>query len=167
MILFKKIRWESFSFTITAETKSSIKENKIKQFSRNFKELYHHPKNSGLTGRCFLCVKAADKKWSTVSRSKSYLLLMCWPGILRLELKNGERKFLIVSYPAITYWQRKRCITKVCIANFGLKIPSENRRGSTTNQILMGSFKRVCDCLEDEADSELYTWVKFITKWRS
>ena len=159
---FNKIQWELFSFTKTADRNWLT--NKVKQARGISKKLYHNPKNSGLTRSCFLCIKAADKKGSTVPRVE---LLPATDVLTRhYESRSGKwgDEVLHCLLSCNDFVAEEAVNHNKCMTNFRLTIPSENRRGSTTTQILMDNFKHVCDWLENETDSKLYTWSEIYCK---
>lgn len=110
------------------------------------------------------CAKPSDKKWSTLSRIETLLVADVLPS--HFETKGDKRadKVLHCLLFCNELLGEEAVYHNVWFPNFRLTTPKENRRIRPTDQIMMDSFKSLCDWLEDEADSELYSLSKIYYK---
>ena len=111
-----------------------------------------------MTRNCFVCVKPTNKKWPPVTKVE----ILPTIDVLTRHCETRGNKWGEEVLPCHLSFNdlvgEDALYHNKYMTNFRLAIPSENRCGSTTNQILMNNFKCACDWLEDEADSKLYTF---------
>ena len=124
----------------------------------NDKELYHNPNNSGFTRNCFVCVKPTNKKSPPVTKVEILPTIDVLNRYCETRGNKWGEEVLSCYLSCNDLVAEDAVYHNKCMTNFRLSVPSENRCGSTTDQILMNNFKCACDWLEDEADSKLYTF---------
>ena len=105
---------------------------------------------------CFFCAKPADKKWSTVSRVENLPAVNLLIGYCETKGAKWGKKFL----HHLLYCNglvAEETVSQRVHDDFQMAIHSDKRCGCPIDLIMMNNFKCVCNWLEDEADSELYT----------
>ena len=106
---------------------------------------------------CFLCTKKALQKYSTVARVETLplietLIKRCdnrcdaWGNAVHSRLTSCND---LVAEEAIYHIS--------CMNRFRLQINKSHKRGRPLDSTRMENFQRVCQWLEEEGDSELYT----------
>ena len=106
---------------------------------------------------CFLCTKTAEHKYSTVARVETLPLIetLTKRCISRGDEWGDEVHSRLMSCNDLVAEEAIYHIS--CMNRFRLQIKSENKRGRPLDSTMMENFQKICQWLEEEGDSELYT----------
>ena len=106
---------------------------------------------------CFLCCKRADKRYSSVQSVRTIPLLETFRDHCKLRGDDWDAEVQHRLSMCTDLVAEEGVYHNLCMNNFRTNIQTGNKVGRSADLYMLQNFQRVCNWLEEESDSELYT----------